>query len=189
MVDDVSLHVCCISNLAHAFVEARVQAHCPLCSVMRAALQVCGEGQGVEGDGVVPLQSAMLEGAEQVIIDGVFHSMSRLGTFDEPTGECPSPTIGTATIITCRCAHAPCPPRPSPAGTCLRQCLSRCSALLQCSFLELLSMLFAAWYGISAMVGSLGMKPCGFTRCDVSAGDAWYGSEEVVDLWLDPLFP
>lgn len=45
--------------------------------------QVAGEGHLVEGDAVVPLGSALLEGAEHVVLDGVMHSMSRLGTFEE----------------------------------------------------------------------------------------------------------
>lgn len=47
--------------------------------------QVCGEGDGTVGDAVVPLSSALLAGAEQVVLDGVFHSMSRVRTFNEPT--------------------------------------------------------------------------------------------------------
>jgi len=35
--------------------------------------QVCGEGDGVEGDAVVPLSSALLDGAEHVVLEGVFH--------------------------------------------------------------------------------------------------------------------
>lgn len=46
--------------------------------------QVCGEGHEVEGDAVVPLCSALLDGAEHVVLDGVFHSMSRIRTFNEP---------------------------------------------------------------------------------------------------------
>ena len=47
--------------------------------------QVCGEGSGVEGDAVVPNEFALLEGAtSNLIIDGCFHSMSRVGTYDEP---------------------------------------------------------------------------------------------------------
>lgn len=47
--------------------------------------QVCGEGGGVEGDAVVPNEFAVLEGASSnLIIDGCFHSMSRVGTYDEP---------------------------------------------------------------------------------------------------------
>ncbi len=49
--------------------------------------QVCGEGEGIAGDCVVPLGSALLPGARQVVLDGVFHSMSRIGTFDEESGE------------------------------------------------------------------------------------------------------
>ncbi|GAX79510.1 hypothetical protein CEUSTIGMA_g6951.t1 [Chlamydomonas eustigma] len=48
--------------------------------------QVCGEGQGVEGDAVVPLSCAFLGGSRQVLLEGVWHSMSRIGTFEEPSG-------------------------------------------------------------------------------------------------------
>lgn len=44
--------------------------------------QVCGEGSTV-GDAVVPLQSAFLDGADCMELPGVFHSMSRLGTYSE----------------------------------------------------------------------------------------------------------
>lgn len=44
--------------------------------------QVCGDGATV-GDAVVPLQSAFLDGAECLELEGVFHSMSRLGTYSE----------------------------------------------------------------------------------------------------------
>lgn len=47
--------------------------------------QVAGEGHGVEGDAVVPLDSALLDGAHHVVLDDVLHSMSRLGTFEEPS--------------------------------------------------------------------------------------------------------
>lgn len=47
--------------------------------------QVCGEGHEVEGDAVVPLGSALLEGSEHVVLDGVLHSMSRVRTFDAPS--------------------------------------------------------------------------------------------------------
>ena len=40
----------------------------------------------MEGDCVVPLRSAFLAGARQVLLDGVFHSMSRIGTFEEAAG-------------------------------------------------------------------------------------------------------
>ena len=49
-------------------------------------MQVCGRGDGVLGDGIVPVEAALLEGAEQVVLDGVFHSMSQLGTFDTSSG-------------------------------------------------------------------------------------------------------
>ncbi|KAL6764512.1 Alpha/Beta hydrolase protein [Haematococcus lacustris] len=48
--------------------------------------QVCGLGQGVEGDAVVPLNSACLQGARQVLLPGVWHSVSKIGTFDEASG-------------------------------------------------------------------------------------------------------
>lgn len=49
------------------------------------AVQVCGEGSTV-GDAVVPLQSAFLDGADCMELQGVFHSMSRLGTYSEASG-------------------------------------------------------------------------------------------------------
>ncbi|KAI8471312.1 MAG: Alpha/Beta hydrolase protein [Monoraphidium minutum] len=45
--------------------------------------QVAGEGDGVWGDCVVPTASAVLEGATNVVLDGVRHSMARIGSFDE----------------------------------------------------------------------------------------------------------
>lgn len=48
--------------------------------------EVCGDGHGVEGDAVVPLSSALLEGAQHVVLDGVYHSMSKIRTFNEPSG-------------------------------------------------------------------------------------------------------
>ncbi|KAG2449109.1 hypothetical protein HYH02_005857 [Chlamydomonas schloesseri] len=48
--------------------------------------EVCGDGEGIAGDCVVPLDSALLPGARHVVLDGVFHSMSRIGTFDEESG-------------------------------------------------------------------------------------------------------
>ena len=38
--------------------------------------QVMGEGHGVEGDAVVPCEAAVLPGATNIILDGVFHSMA-----------------------------------------------------------------------------------------------------------------
>lgn len=48
--------------------------------------QVLGRGHNVEGDAVVPLKSALLQGAKHVILDDVLHSMSRIGTFEEDAG-------------------------------------------------------------------------------------------------------
>jgi pimeloyl-ACP methyl ester carboxylesterase len=42
-----------------------------------------GEAEGVVGDAVVPLDCALLPGAKQLVLDGVWHSMSKVGTFDE----------------------------------------------------------------------------------------------------------
>lgn len=47
-------------------------------------VQVCGEGEGVRGDAVVPVTCALLEGADTIEVPGIFHSMSRVGTFQEP---------------------------------------------------------------------------------------------------------
>jgi len=43
--------------------------------------EVCGDGHGQPGDGVVPICCAHLEGAQNVTLEGVFHSISRSGTF------------------------------------------------------------------------------------------------------------
>jgi len=45
---------------------------------------VCGDGNGTEGDCVVPLQATFIEGCEQQVLNGVFHSMSKIGTYSEP---------------------------------------------------------------------------------------------------------
>jgi len=50
--------------------------------------QVSGQGDGVWGDCVVPLHCATLEGATNVVLEGVRHSMARIGSFDErPAGD------------------------------------------------------------------------------------------------------
>jgi hypothetical protein len=38
------------------------------------------------GDAVVPMSCALLPGAAHVVLDGVWHSMSKVGTFDEESG-------------------------------------------------------------------------------------------------------
>lgn len=43
--------------------------------------EVCGDGHGQAGDGVVPRCCAHLEGANNLVLEGVFHSISRKGTF------------------------------------------------------------------------------------------------------------
>lgn len=58
--------------------------------------QVCGEGEGVEGDAVVPLRSALLEGAQQIQLPGVLHNVSRIGTYDDPSG---LPWYGSADVV------------------------------------------------------------------------------------------
>ena len=37
----------------------------------------------MEGDCVVPMQCALLDNATHVILPGIFHSMSRVGSFSE----------------------------------------------------------------------------------------------------------
>ena len=45
-----------------------------------------GDGDGVEGDAVVPNSAALaLKGAEMIVVDGCWHSMSTVGTFDQPS--------------------------------------------------------------------------------------------------------
>ena len=48
--------------------------------------QVTGEGE-VWGDCVVPTAAAVLEGATNLVLDGVRHSMARIGSFDERAGD------------------------------------------------------------------------------------------------------
>lgn len=60
-------------------------------------VQVCGEGEGVEGDAVVPVASAHLPGARvNLLLDGVWHSMSRLGTYGEASV---APWYGSAEVV------------------------------------------------------------------------------------------
>lgn len=73
-----ALHICLTLQ------PRRVHPHC---TTLPTRVQVCGEGDGLEGDAVVPLCSALLAGAEHVVLDGVLHSMSRIRTFDEPSDD------------------------------------------------------------------------------------------------------
>ena len=41
---------------------------------------ISGEGNGVIGDGVVPLEWTQLEGARKICLDGVLHSINEAGT-------------------------------------------------------------------------------------------------------------
>ena len=42
-------------------------------------------GRGdVTGDGVVPLTFTQLDGAEQIVLDGVLHSINEAGTTPDP---------------------------------------------------------------------------------------------------------
>ncbi|KAL3163092.1 hypothetical protein ABBQ32_009509 [Trebouxia sp. C0010 RCD-2024] len=43
--------------------------------------EVCGDGHGQLGDGLVPSCCAHLEGANNITLEGVFHSISKQGTF------------------------------------------------------------------------------------------------------------
>lgn len=56
-----------------------------MCNGDRVGVQVCGKGSTI-GDAVVPLQSAFLDGAECLEMEGVFHSMSKIGTYSEAGG-------------------------------------------------------------------------------------------------------
>ena len=49
--------------------------------------EVCGEGEGVVGDAVVPLSHVFLAGSSQVLLEGVWHSMSRVGTFEKKSSQ------------------------------------------------------------------------------------------------------
>jgi len=44
------------------------------------------DGHGVMGDAVVPTECALLPGSAAVVLPGVWHSMARVGTFDEASG-------------------------------------------------------------------------------------------------------
>eukprot|EP00892_Ulva_mutabilis_P002429 jgi/Ulvmu1/12187/UM085_0051.1 len=66
----------------------RAERPTPPSYAYNAYTQVCGEGQDVIGDAVVPLPSIFLDEATNIEIPGVFHSMSKVGTYDSP-GEYP----------------------------------------------------------------------------------------------------
>ncbi|MEW5308207.1 MAG: hypothetical protein WDW38_000183 [Sanguina aurantia] len=72
--------------------------------------QVCGDGEGIEGDCVVPLNSALLDGANQILLDGVYHSMSKIGTFEESSSVV---WYGSDDVID-HWLHVLLPPAPSP---------------------------------------------------------------------------
>ena len=74
---------CPQQNAGCALLRADTATH----AAAAASLQVCGRGDGVEGDAVVPLASALLEGSEHVVVPGAYHSMSRVQTFSEPSGQ------------------------------------------------------------------------------------------------------
>ncbi|KAK9821764.1 hypothetical protein WJX81_006068 [Elliptochloris bilobata] len=58
--------------------------------------QVCGDGHAEEGDCVVPLSSAHLPGAKNVVLEGVYHSTSRVGTYGQPAER---PWYGSDTVV------------------------------------------------------------------------------------------
>jgi hypothetical protein len=68
-------------------------------------MQVCGEGEGVIGDGIVPVHSGLLDGAHHVVLDGIFHSMSQLGTFEEPSSTLLARTCIAAPYCALSCAR------------------------------------------------------------------------------------
>lgn len=56
-----------------------------------------GDGDGVEGDAVVPNSAALaLKGAEMIVVDGCWHSMSTVGTFDQPSER---PWYGSEVVV------------------------------------------------------------------------------------------
>lgn len=61
-------------------------------------MQVCGEGEGVIGDAVVPLRSMFLDGADNIEVPGAFHSMSSVGTYDSPGGTSDAPVSEEITL-------------------------------------------------------------------------------------------
>ena len=61
-----------------------------------------GGGDGVVGDAVVPCAWALLEGTREVVLEGVYHSMSRVGTFDEPSG---LPWYGSEEVVDAWAGH------------------------------------------------------------------------------------
>ncbi len=64
-----------------------------------AYFEVSGAGDGVAGDGVVPLASALLAGARHVVVDGARHSVSRLGSFEEAPPEGAGAWYGSEEVV------------------------------------------------------------------------------------------
>lgn len=58
--------------------------------------QVCGVGDDVVGDCVVPNSYAFLHDAENIMLDGVFHSMSKVGTYEDET---PNRWYGSSEVV------------------------------------------------------------------------------------------
>ena len=78
---------CSYVSVAGRTVTARAEAEKgPLRYAAASYSQLLGAAEGVVGDAVVPLECALLDGAHHVVLDGVWHSMSKVGTFDEESG-------------------------------------------------------------------------------------------------------
>lgn len=55
-----------------------------------------GTGEGQFGDAVVPVACALLPGSRTLLLPGVWHSMSKLGSFDEPSD---NPWYGSEVVV------------------------------------------------------------------------------------------
>lgn len=151
-----------------------------------ACMQVCGAGQGVIGDAVVPLPCTFLDGAENIEIPGVFHSMSTIGTYDAPGGKAIDLFVANAAeknpfriqdlLFCCQLV----------ASSCVIAVSSACQPR-------------SIWYLVELSCIALSDCVCACIQpirvCTSSCRDhgpncaeyPWYGSREVVDLWLRPL--
>ena len=60
------------------------EQQCARTGADRSCLQVCGQGQDIDGDAVVPNCSAFLPGADNLLLEGCMHSMAKVGSFTAP---------------------------------------------------------------------------------------------------------
>lgn len=97
---DQGVKYACIAGCS---VRGNMRAHRRALSRYSASAysQVCGAGHLVEGDSVVPNRSAFLKGADNVLLDGVFHSMGKIGV-QEPASR---PWYGSDEVIDAWAGH------------------------------------------------------------------------------------